>query len=163
MTSIDLNGHHFVILLQVSNVKMFRYVTASSIGLLPTQALNAYIGSTLRSMEDVMADHSSSYLVLVAQVLISIVLMVYVIRRARTELNKTCEESELEIQVNGDIVVVRPKLLPLTTNHHLTDYDIEAQVRKDRTKVNKGHKRAHSASAILTDVNELDHKGVHTP
>ena len=115
VTSIDLNGHHFVILLQVSNVKMCRYVSASSIGLLPTQALNAYIGSTLRSMEDVMADHSSSYLVLVAQVLISIALMVYVIRRARTELNKTCEESELEIQVNGDIVVVRPKLLPLTT------------------------------------------------
>ena len=141
---------------------MCRYVAASALGLLPTQTLNAYIGSTLRSMEDVMADHGSSYFILVAQVLISIALTVYVIRRARKELNKACEESELEIQAND--IVKRPMFLPQLNNHHLFKlYDVEAQLHKNKTTFTKGHKRAHSASAILIDVNGVNTKEVHTP
>ena len=40
------------------------YLVASSVGLLPTQLLNSYLGTTLRTMEDVIAEQSiSGYLV----------------------------------------------------------------------------------------------------
>lgn len=42
---------------------------ASSIGLLPTQLLNSYLGTTLRTMEDVIAEQSfSGYFIFSLQV-----------------------------------------------------------------------------------------------
>jgi len=116
-------------------------VISSSLGLLPTQALNAYMGSTLRSLEDVMSEQSGGYVVLFAQVVIGVLLMSYVIRRARRELNKTCEESEKEMLV-----------LPISNG------DIEAQKTtlekpKSKNKFIKSHRKSHSASAIL--INEI--------
>ena len=70
---------------------------ASFIGLLPTQALNVYIGSTLRTMEDVVYHNSAGgYLIPAVQVGISGFLTWYVIRRARYELNKACLPTTLD-------------------------------------------------------------------
>lgn len=45
------------------------YLVASSVGLLPTQLLNSYLGTTLRTMEDVIAEQSvSGYFVFTLQV-----------------------------------------------------------------------------------------------
>lgn len=45
------------------------YLMASSVGLLPTQLLNSYLGTTLRTMEDVIAEQSvSGYFVFCLQV-----------------------------------------------------------------------------------------------
>jgi len=44
----------------MSDISLQRYVTASAGGMLPCQSLHAYIGSTLRSMEEVVSSSSSS-------------------------------------------------------------------------------------------------------
>ena len=55
----------------MSDISLQRYVTASAGGMLPCQSLHAYIGSTLRSMEEVVSSSSSStaaYIVFSGQV-----------------------------------------------------------------------------------------------
>ena len=47
-------------LLQVSNIGGLRYHIASAIGLLPAQVINVYLGSSLRSMQDVLEDKSTA-------------------------------------------------------------------------------------------------------
>jgi len=50
-------------------VSLPNYLVASSVGLLPTQLLNSYLGTTLRTMEDVIAEQSvSGYFVFSLQV-----------------------------------------------------------------------------------------------
>ena len=61
----------FYFLLQLTNIPITKYSTASAIGLAPTAILNCYMGSTLRSMEDVLSDESSAttgYIVFAVQV-----------------------------------------------------------------------------------------------
>lgn len=72
----------------ITDVSLPNYLVASSVGLLPTQLLNSYLGTTLRTMEDVIAEQSvSGYLVFSLQIVISIGLMFYVVHRAQLELN----------------------------------------------------------------------------
>lgn len=55
----------------MSNVSGLRYHVASAIGLLPAQIINVYLGSSLRSMQDVLEDKSTAvtgYIVFVVQV-----------------------------------------------------------------------------------------------
>lgn len=55
--------------LQITDVSLPNYLVASSVGLLPTQLLNSYLGTTLRTMEDVIAEQSiSGYFVFSLQV-----------------------------------------------------------------------------------------------
>ena len=112
------------------------------------------MGSTFRSLEDVVQDQSGSYIVLFIQFIISILLMTYVIRRARNELNKTCDEMEQDVEANGHVKAVMPVKFQLSrAKNFVRDFDIEAQVEeKDHTesKLKKGHQRSKSASAILT-------------
>ena len=75
---------------------MARCVGASVIGLMPTQALNTYMGTTLRNMEEVYSSQADSYLVLIIQVVITGFLLIYVIRRAKREINKACALAESE-------------------------------------------------------------------
>lgn len=66
------------------------YHTATLLGLLPAQIINVYLGSTLRSMHDVLNDHQTKltgYSVFAVQVLIGVALMVWVVQKARTELS----------------------------------------------------------------------------
>uniref|UniRef100_G1KK86 Uncharacterized protein n=2 Tax=Anolis carolinensis TaxID=28377 RepID=G1KK86_ANOCA len=74
---------------------------ASSIGLLPTQLLNSYLGTTLRTMEDVIEEQSvSGYFIFSLQILISIGLMFYVVHRAQVELNAAIVACEMEMKTS---------------------------------------------------------------
>ncbi|KAK9300610.1 hypothetical protein QLX08_006764 [Tetragonisca angustula] len=82
----------------VSNMGGIQYHIASAIGLLPAQIINIYLGSSLRSMQDVLEDRSTAatgYIVFCFQILIGISLMVYVVQKARRELQLALLEADL--------------------------------------------------------------------
>ncbi|CAH1778673.1 unnamed protein product [Owenia fusiformis] len=81
-------------------ISKWQYLAASWLGLLPTQLLNGYIGSTLRSMEDVLTDNKKNlmgYIMFSIQILLTIALMIFVVRKARQELKKITEEHQLKV------------------------------------------------------------------
>ncbi|XP_054619122.1 transmembrane protein 64 [Dunckerocampus dactyliophorus] len=83
----------------VTEVSLPNYLVASSVGLLPTQLLNSYLGTTLRTMEDVIAQQSvSGYLVFCLQMVISVGLMFYVVHRAQVELNAAIVACQMELR-----------------------------------------------------------------
>ena len=60
---------------QLTDVSLVTYVTASTVGLIPTAVLNCYMGTTLRRMEDVFTDEknqATGWIVLIVQVLASL-------------------------------------------------------------------------------------------
>jgi uncharacterized membrane protein YdjX (TVP38/TMEM64 family) len=86
-------------LFAMSNISIQRYVAASATGMLPCQGLHAYVGSTLRSMEEVISSSSSSsmaYVVFGGQLVMVLALFIFVIRKARLEFNRTVQEAEDE-------------------------------------------------------------------
>lgn len=85
----------------ITDVSLPNYLVASSVGLLPTQLLNSYLGTTLRTMEDVIAEQSvSGYFVFSLQIFISIGLMFYVVHRAQVELNAAIAACQLELETS---------------------------------------------------------------
>uniref|UniRef100_A0A673ANN8 Transmembrane protein 64 n=1 Tax=Sphaeramia orbicularis TaxID=375764 RepID=A0A673ANN8_9TELE len=83
----------------ITDVSLPNYLVASSVGLLPTQLLNSYLGTTLRTMEDVIAEQSvSGYFVFSLQIIISIGLMFYVVHRAQVELNAAITACQMELK-----------------------------------------------------------------
>lgn len=71
----------------VSNLPCPRYLAASVFGLFPTQCINAYMGSTLRSMEEVLTSEDTvrtGWILLLAQLLVSVVVALFVVRKARS-------------------------------------------------------------------------------
>ncbi|XP_019507174.1 PREDICTED: transmembrane protein 64 [Hipposideros armiger] len=85
----------------MTEISLPSYLMASSVGLLPTQLLNSYLGTTLRTMEDVIAEQSvSGYFVFCLQVIISIGLMFYVVHRAQVELNAAIAACETELKTS---------------------------------------------------------------
>ena len=160
----------------------------SFIGLLPTQALNAYVGSTLRTMEDVVHSKSAGgYIILGVQVGISGFLMWYVIRRARYELNKACLPNTSEIDYTSlrtstnftpttnsykDSYITRTpqpltransgngfryQALPMFDSGAEEDITLKGNKNSATNSSKKqGHKRAHSASAILYAMQNRD-------
>nr|CAB3267111.1 transmembrane protein 64 [Phallusia mammillata] len=81
-------------LFAVSNMNLFRYLLASSIGLLPTQVLNCYIGSTFRSMQELINQENPGGMVsFLIQIAIGIFLMLFVLRQARKELANALNNS----------------------------------------------------------------------
>ncbi|XP_043503554.1 transmembrane protein 64 [Polistes fuscatus] len=82
----------------VSNITGIRYHVASALGLLPAQLINVYLGSSLRSMQDVLEDRSTAatgYIVFCFQILVGVSLMVYVVQKARRELQLALLEADL--------------------------------------------------------------------
>lgn len=82
----------------VSNIGGIRYHMASALGLLPAQIINIYLGSSLRSMQDVLEDRSTAatgYVVFCFQILVGVSLMVYVVQKARRELQLALLEADL--------------------------------------------------------------------
>lgn len=139
---------------QITNISVTKCLAASVIGLLPTQAMNTYMGTTLRSVEDVISEHSGNYVILVIQVAITIGLSVYVIRKARKELNKAVRESEVEMMLDRrEIVTSIPKYLDLPLQ---TDFKTNGIANGHVAK--PGHRRAQSASAIIA-IRELHEIG----
>ncbi|XP_075823042.1 transmembrane protein 64 [Microtus pennsylvanicus] len=85
----------------IADLSLPNYLMASSLGLLPTQLLNSYLGTTLRTMEDVIAEQSvSGYFVFCLQIVISIGLMFYVVHRAQVELNAAIVACEMELKTS---------------------------------------------------------------
>ncbi|XP_055968550.1 transmembrane protein 64 [Sorex fumeus] len=85
----------------ITDLSLPNYLMASSVGLLPTQLLNSYLGTTLRTMEDVIAEQTlSGYFVFCLQIIISIGLMFYVVHRAQVELNAAIVACEMELKTS---------------------------------------------------------------
>lgn len=81
----------------LSNVKSQIYHTASLIGLFPAQFFGVYVGSTLRSMQDVLENQSISsttYFIICIQVLFCASLMIWIGTKARKELIKAIAEAD---------------------------------------------------------------------
>ena len=72
----------------MTSVSYWQFILASVLGLLPTQLLNTYMGSTVRSMQEVLTDRVDGYIILGVQVAFSLVLMLYLLNKARRELAK---------------------------------------------------------------------------
>lgn len=161
-------------LFAITNMPLSKCLLGSFIGLLPTQALNAYVGSTLRTMEDVVHNNSAGgYLILGVQVGISGFLMWYVIRRARYELNKAClpntnETTDYSLSnfTKKDLQITRTPQ-PLTRANSgngfryqplpMFDSEEDLTIKGNKNTAKKqGHKRAHSASAILYALQNKD-------
>ncbi|CAB3220373.1 unnamed protein product [Arctia plantaginis] len=80
----------------VSDISGCGYHLATMLGLLPAQVINVYLGSTLRSMHDVLHEsHVTGYIVFAFQILIGITLMVWVVQKARKELTIAIMQAEL--------------------------------------------------------------------
>ncbi|KAJ2943565.1 hypothetical protein O0L34_g16674 [Tuta absoluta] len=81
----------------VSDVQGCGYHIATLLGLLPAQVINVYLGSTLRSMQDVLhgESHVTGYIVFAVQIAIGITLMVWVVQKARKELTIAILAAEL--------------------------------------------------------------------
>ncbi|XP_036905218.1 transmembrane protein 64 [Sturnira hondurensis] len=85
----------------MTDLSLPNYLMASSVGLLPTQLLNSYLGTTLRTMEDVITEQTiSGYFVFCLQIIISIGLMFYVVHRAQMELNAAIVGCEMELKTS---------------------------------------------------------------
>ncbi|XP_044737431.1 transmembrane protein 64 [Chrysoperla carnea] len=81
----------------LSSVSWKRYHIATALGLLPAQLINVYLGSTLRSMHDVIDNHAISplgYTIFAAQIIIGISVMMWVLCKARLELTRALEDVE---------------------------------------------------------------------
>ena len=72
----------------MTNVSYTRVLCASVLGLLPTQILNTYVGSTLRSIREVLTDRADAYIILSFQIIVSVLLTLYLVRKARLELTR---------------------------------------------------------------------------
>eukprot|EP00092_Neocalanus_flemingeri_P038186 GFUD01041564.1.p1 GENE.GFUD01041564.1~~GFUD01041564.1.p1 ORF type:complete len:292 (+),score=72.10 GFUD01041564.1:187-1062(+) len=75
-----------------SSLSTPRYILASMLGLFPTQSCNAYIGSTLRSMEEVLTNSDTvrtGWIILLVQLVITAMVAMFIVRKARVELDRT--------------------------------------------------------------------------
>ena len=92
-TTFFISYHLPFLPLQITNVSYTQALMGSVLGLLPTQMINTYMGSTIRNMQEVLADRADGYIILTIQVIVSIFLSLYLIRKAKQELNKINESS----------------------------------------------------------------------
>ncbi|XP_052858058.1 transmembrane protein 64 [Drosophila gunungcola] len=91
----------------ISSINTKDYHVATMIGLLPAQIINVYLGSTLRSMHEVLNDNNTKltgYISFIFEVICGVVLMFWVVQKARKELSETLlvadnEEKHHDIQV----------------------------------------------------------------
>lgn len=68
----------------------------SIVGLFPTQVLNTYMGSTVRNMKEILADRADGYIILTIQIIISVVLSLYLVHKAKQELSKLAKPKDVE-------------------------------------------------------------------
>jgi len=92
-----------------SSLPTQRYLLASVLGLLPTQSCNAYIGSTLRSMEEVLTNSDAvrtGWMILLAQLFISILVAMFIVKKARMELDKILLVKKCQIISDSDLDLI---------------------------------------------------------
>ncbi|KAH8405277.1 hypothetical protein KR222_001674, partial [Zaprionus bogoriensis] len=81
----------------ISSIKARDYHMATCLGLLPAQTINVYLGSTLRSMHEVLNDNDTKvtgYISFVFEVICGVALMFWVVQKARKELSETLLTSD---------------------------------------------------------------------
>ncbi|XP_017843468.1 transmembrane protein 64 [Drosophila busckii] len=81
----------------ISSINARDYHAATFLGLLPAQTINVYLGSTLRSMHEVLNDNHTKltgYISFALEVICGVALMVWVVQKARKELSETLLTSE---------------------------------------------------------------------
>ncbi|XP_070141093.1 transmembrane protein 64 isoform X2 [Drosophila kikkawai] len=86
---------------KISSVGTKDYHVATMLGLLPAQTINVYLGSTLRSMHEVLNDNETKltgYISFVLEVICGVVLMFWVVQKARKELSETL----ISVDYNSD-------------------------------------------------------------
>jgi len=92
-----------------SSLPTSRYLLASVLGLLPTQSCNTYIGSTLRSMEEVLTNSDTvrtGWVILLTQLFISIIVAMFIIKKARVELDKIILNKNISAATEQDLNLV---------------------------------------------------------
>jgi len=92
-----------------SSLPTSRYLLASVLGLLPTQSCNTYIGSTLRSMEEVLTNSDTvrtGWVILLTQLFISIIVAMFIIKKARVELDKIILNKNISAATEQDLKLV---------------------------------------------------------
>ncbi|XP_044260733.1 transmembrane protein 64 [Tribolium madens] len=93
----------------LSNVNAKIYHLASFLGLMPAQAVGVYIGTTLRSMQDVLEDRPAStgtYIFISVQLVVVVVLMLWFSAKARAELMRALAEAEVSATKTAHFSVV---------------------------------------------------------
>lgn len=83
-------------LFAVTEVNFKIYILASVVGLIPSQLILCYMGSTLKSMSDVLANEKTAqtaYFVFLVQLVIAIVVLYYILSLAKQELEKHLNKS----------------------------------------------------------------------
>jgi protein maelstrom len=91
-------------LFSVTDVQFKKYMIASLVGLMPTQLILCYMGSTLKSMSDVLVNEETAKtasLVLVVQLIIAIGAMYYILNAAKNELDKHLNKTSNAIGTNA--------------------------------------------------------------
>lgn len=81
----------------LSNVSARIYYLASLLGLFPAQFVAVYVGSTLRSMQDVLENKhlsSGTYIIATLQLILGTFLMIFIGAKARKELLKAIAEAD---------------------------------------------------------------------
>jgi protein maelstrom len=82
-------------LFAVTDVNFEKYMIASVVGLIPSQLILCYMGSTLKSMADVLVNEKTAkaaHFVFIVQLLMAVVIMYYILKAAKNELNKHLDE-----------------------------------------------------------------------
>eukprot|EP00051_Salpingoeca_urceolata_P026966 m.479484 g.479484 ORF g.479484 m.479484 type:complete len:538 (+) comp21465_c0_seq1:599-2212(+) len=81
-------------LFSASKVSWKKYASATFFGLLPTQFLNTYMGTTLRSMEDVLAGKSNNSVLLIVQVVAALGVTYFVNHKMKSEVQQACKREQ---------------------------------------------------------------------
>jgi len=84
-------------LFSVMDIHYKSYIINSLIGLAPTQLVLCYMGSTLKSMSDVLANQSTAKtasVVFLFQLIVSVGVLMYILTAAKHELEKHIEETK---------------------------------------------------------------------
>lgn len=95
----------------ITDVNFLTYLISSIIGLLPSQIILCYVGSTLKSMSDVIVNASTAktaWLVFIIQLIIACFVMLWILNMAKVELNKhitISETDKMEAQNNNNDTV----------------------------------------------------------
>lgn len=91
----------------VTNVNFSTYIISSVIGLLPSQLILCYVGSTLKSMSDVLVNENTAktgWIVFLIQLIIAFFVMFYILRAAKLELHKhiRIEENKVDNDISNN-------------------------------------------------------------
>jgi phosphotransferase system glucose/maltose/N-acetylglucosamine-specific IIC component len=104
----------------MTKINFINYIISSIVGLIPTQLLTCYIGSTLKSISDIISYSKSknamnAYYIFGIQLIISFVLMYYLVKMAKFEFDKRLNNtinnennqssSQQQILLNSTIVI----------------------------------------------------------